>query len=187
MSKPRCGANKADGSGTCSLAAGWQTDHPGVGNCKWHGGRTPGGKVGAKRQAAAQAVEALSIPVETTPEDALLAEVRHVAGDVAFLRQEVQRRGYDLTETVFTEGGSHDKPSTWLEMYWQAHDRLVRVASAAIKAGVEERRVRLAEQQQQETAEFMRRVVAAFGIPDTPATWETIRAQWQVIEGGAAG
>lgn len=34
-----CGATKRDGSGdTCTLPAGWGTDHVGEGNCKLHGG-----------------------------------------------------------------------------------------------------------------------------------------------------
>lgn len=35
-----CNARKADGSGYCSHAAGWGTDHPGHGRCKFHGGNT---------------------------------------------------------------------------------------------------------------------------------------------------
>lgn len=39
MTENYCGANKRDGSGeTCSLPAGWGTDHVGEGTCKLHGG-----------------------------------------------------------------------------------------------------------------------------------------------------
>lgn len=34
----KCGAPKADGSGTCSQSAGRGTDHPGTGHCNVHGG-----------------------------------------------------------------------------------------------------------------------------------------------------
>jgi hypothetical protein len=40
---PKCGANRKSG-GTCGQAAGWGTDHPGVGTCKLHGGSTPTGR-----------------------------------------------------------------------------------------------------------------------------------------------
>lgn len=43
-----CGASKRDGSGdTCSLPAGWGTDHVGEGKCKLHGGSSPRGKEAA--------------------------------------------------------------------------------------------------------------------------------------------
>lgn len=38
--KPRCGA-KTRAGGTCQLAAGFRTDHPGEGRCRFHGGATP--------------------------------------------------------------------------------------------------------------------------------------------------
>jgi len=36
----KCGAKTRDG-GTCGQPAGWGTDHPGEGRCKFHGGATP--------------------------------------------------------------------------------------------------------------------------------------------------
>jgi hypothetical protein len=41
--RPLCGAKKKpqQGGGTCKAGAGKGTDHPGVGRCKHHGGRTP--------------------------------------------------------------------------------------------------------------------------------------------------
>lgn len=35
-----CNARKTDGSGYCKHEAGWGTDHPGVGRCKFHLGNT---------------------------------------------------------------------------------------------------------------------------------------------------
>lgn len=35
-----CNGRKTDGSGYCQHEAGWGTDHPGVGRCKFHGGST---------------------------------------------------------------------------------------------------------------------------------------------------
>lgn len=180
-----CAAATRSG-GTCKNKAGKGTDHPGYGRCKNHGGSTRNHKAAATRAQATEMVEMLSIPVETTPEEALLTEVEHVAGDVKLLRQQVQALGHDLTETVFTEGGAYRKPDTLVEMYWQAHDRLVKVCAATIKAGVEERRVRLAEHQADVLEAYLRRLAEAWGVPDTPETWEAARAQWRVINGGAA-
>ena len=164
-----CGANKTDGTGTCKHQAGWGTDHAGYGQCRKHGGNTRSAKKSAARLAAQHEVESLSIPVDTTPEDALLGEVRHVAGDVAFIRQQVKQLGYDLTQEVITsEFGGYQAPSVWLEMYWQAHDRLVRVAAATIKAGVEERKVRIAEREMDAVAEAIHATLRDIGVDVTP-------------------
>lgn len=36
-----CNGRKTDGSGYCKHEAGWGTDHPGIGRCKFHGGASP--------------------------------------------------------------------------------------------------------------------------------------------------
>lgn len=53
MTKSSCGARKR-GGGTCGLAPGWGTDHPGVGKCKLHGGSTPNHRKAAAVELAHQ-------------------------------------------------------------------------------------------------------------------------------------
>ncbi len=50
-------------------------------------------------------------------------------------------------------------PSIWYTLYSRERDHLVKVAAAAIKAGVEERKVRLAEQQGDLVALVIRRIL----------------------------
>lgn len=51
--RPKCGAHKRDGSfQDCGQPAGWGTDHPGVGRCKYHGGCTPSHSAHARRLSA---------------------------------------------------------------------------------------------------------------------------------------
>ncbi len=177
----RCAATTRSG-GPCKNAAGKGTDHPGYGKCKNHGGSTANHRKAATRQRAAEAVESLSIPVETTPEEALLDEVRHVAGDVKFLREQIMALGEDITQEVITsEFGGYQAPSVWLDMYWQAHDRLVRVAAATLKAGVEERRVRLAEQQGDLLAEAIRGMLADLGVEITPEVGTVVRRHLEAV------
>lgn len=182
MSSKKCDANKTDGTGTCGQAAGWGTDHPGYGRCKKHGGSTPASSKHAHRQQAAELVDSLSIPVETSPTDALLDEVRHVAGDVRFLRQQVKALGYDLTQEVTTsEFGGYQAPSVWVDMYWTAHDRLVKVAAATLKAGVEERRVKIAEEQGQIIADAIRGMLADLGVEITPEVRGVVRRHLELV------
>ena len=109
---------------------------------------------------ARQALETYGRPVDTDPIEALLDEVRWTAGHVAWLRtrvQELEERslvwGVSKTEDKrATEFGGVDTteqavPNVWLVLYQQERKHLVDVCKTAIAAKIDERRVRLAEQQ----------------------------------------
>lgn len=115
----------------------------------------------AKAEAAARrAVETYGLPRDISPTEALLEEVRYSAGHVAWLREQVRaleagQLTWGLTElseknaTEFpgTDRTEAAKPNIWLELYYRERKHLVDVTKAAITAGIEERKVKLAEQQ----------------------------------------
>lgn len=78
-------------------------------------------------------------------------------------------------------------PSVWYQLYAKERDHLVAVCSAALKAGVEERRVRLAEQQGDLVAEVIRRILDALNL--TPEQQQLVPVvvpqQLRLIAGGA--
>jgi hypothetical protein len=49
---PKCGGKLHKREGTCTQAAGWRTDHPGIGRCLLHGGATPQSRQAAATQSA---------------------------------------------------------------------------------------------------------------------------------------
>lgn len=111
-------------------------------------------------QQASKAVITYGLPRDISPTDALLEEVRHTAGHVAWLREKVREiEDADLVwgmteqaEKSATEFPGVDvtyqaKPNAWLDLYYRERAHLVAVTKAAISAGIEERRVKLAEQQ----------------------------------------
>lgn len=150
------------------------TNHPSKGGmvCKYHGGAV--GKIKKKAaervlvQKAEQARQTLGLRMDVGPTEALLEEVRWTAGHVQWLRGQVQSLT-SATETVdhrhplvWGETQSVDKEATktpgtdvtesaevsvWYQLYLKEREHLVSVCAAAIRAGVEERRVKLAEQQ----------------------------------------
>lgn len=143
--------------------------------CGTHGGRAP--QVKAKAEArvneakARAAVERLNLRREIHPNDALLEEVYRAAGAVAWLDQMVQSLESDdmvwgRTEEV--EKGSGEYPGTdttsaaelnvWVRFWQGERDRLVRVSKAALDANIDERRVRLAEQQGALVADVVKRI-----------------------------
>lgn len=156
-----CDASKRAGDGTCTRPAGWGTDHPGYGACKLHGGNTASHRVRSQRDAAAAqaatAVATYGLPVTVDPRDALLEEVHRTAGAVQWLESRVRELAPDdITwgatkreeSTMFgTSEEQAARVSIWVQLYQQERKHLVDVCKAAAAAGIEERRVQLAEQQ----------------------------------------
>ena len=123
--------------------------------------------------AARQAVATYGLPLDVSPGDALLDEVRYTAGHVAWLREKVRElEDRDLVwgmteqaEKTATEFKGTDTtfgavPNVWVDLYMRERKHLVDVAKAAISAGIEERKVRLAEQQGALVAAVIRGILA---------------------------
>lgn len=146
-----CGAKKRQGEGNCRRPAGWGTSHPGIGRCKLHGGSTPDQVKHANGQKAAAAVVTFGLPREVNPQVALLEEVHRTAGIVAFLDREL------AASTVEQLVGER---AAWVALHQAERAHAVKVAKAAIDAGIAEREVRLAEEQGHQIATVLRDVLA---------------------------
>jgi hypothetical protein len=150
--------------------------------CNRHGGSAPqsirAGENRAAEERARKLVETYGRKIETTATEALLDEVQWTAGHVAWLRERVQEieseamtagadREHPLVWGVTREkSGGEDRgtteeaaPSIWLKLYQQERTHLVKVCAEAIKAGIEERRVRLAEAQGALIAQAIRAIL----------------------------
>lgn len=122
----------------CRRGAGQNTDHEGVGLCSEHGGHRGKGRiVGTWLMANAYAQE-----LNVTPWEALLQQVRMLAGQVAFLQEKVNRCEREFGVDALKPGG---EAGEWVDMLEKRGDRLARVAKMAIDAGVAERLVRQVE------------------------------------------
>jgi hypothetical protein len=109
---------------------------------------------------AEQAVKTYGLALDVSPTDALLDEVKWTAGHVAWLREQVQeleraaltwgrtkREDHGATEFPGINEIEQAAPNVWLDLYQRERKHLLDVCKAAIAAGIEERRVRLAESQ----------------------------------------
>ncbi|MCW2496336.1 MAG: hypothetical protein JWQ77_2260 [Jatrophihabitans sp.] len=167
LGKPACGGHAARGTRPCKNAP-----MDGQKVCGKHGGQSPQAKAAAARrlaeERAARAVERFGGRLDTTPTEALLETVQWTAGYVAWLRDRVN----DLDDEKLTWGITRDKSggndwgstfeagaNVWLKLLGEWSDRLVKVCSEAIKAGIEERRVRLAEGQGKIIADVIRSIL----------------------------
>ena len=156
---------------------------PGLNVCKWHGGGTAAAQDKAARSlelsSAAAVAHRFGLPIETSPQQALLDEVHRAAGMVAYYGERVAeielndpaKLVFGTTQIVdkdgFEDGRAETreaKPNIWLTLWNEERDRLAKVSLAAIKAGIEERRVHLAEVQGLAIAGAIRRVLDRLGL-----------------------
>lgn len=154
----------------------------GATRCALHGGLTPQSLAAAEkrlaRQEAVAAVAKLGLPVDVSPDAALLAEVQRCAGMVAYYQARVEEVAAQGAEALAwghtrTKIGGDDsgttyeaRPNVWLQLFNEERDRLVKASSAAIKAGIEERRVKLEEQQGIAVAAVIRRILSRLNLSD---------------------
>lgn len=169
-----CGATKRAG-GPCTRPAGWGTDHPGIGTCKLHLGSTKGHTTAARVEQARRDVVLFAARRDIDPGEALLELVQWTAGEVDYWRQEVRLLERDeLTwgVTRVKEGGDdrgtteEAKPHIAYVMLTAASDRLKEYSVAALRAGVEERRVRIAENQGRLFESVLRRIFARLELTE---------------------
>lgn len=201
----RCNAVKhqrADGA-RCRKTAGWGTDHPGIGACKLHGGSTPAHVVRAERIRLAESIGELV--AEVAPEAAGVDPTEGILEVVAktwarkralemLVDQLVPRgaRAYVFDEdpedgrTVFAPAGEAGifgpdskgdaKPHVLVGMLHTETELHLKACKLAIDAGIEQRRIELAEGQAQQLADVLRTGMAGL--------LEAVRALG-VLEGAA--
>lgn len=139
----------------CTRPAGWGTNHPGIGRCKFHAGSTPSHVAAARRLMGEQAVATLGLPREVDPHQALLEEVHRTAGHVGWLSELVG----DLDPLQLRDDASSEV-AVWVKLYQQERTHLVRVTRAAIECGLAEREVQLAEREGQLFAQVILAILA---------------------------
>ncbi len=176
------------GNELCTRPAGWGTPHPGFGRCKLHGGNTPDHVANGQREMARQAVASFGLPRQVGPRDALLEEVYRTAGAVDWLQRQVQALQseeviWGRAEEVVKDSGEFPGTDTtnraavhvWVQLWQQERAHLVRVSKEAISAGIEERRVRLAEQQGAMLASVIKAILGDLDLsPDQQAKVATV-------------
>jgi hypothetical protein len=171
MSGNPCGAKTRNG-GTCKLMPA-----PGATRCRLHGGASPNAIAKAAErladQAAARELARIGRKRDVHPAEALLELVQWQAGLVDYWRAEVaDLEAEDLTWGKTREKvGGDDRGTTYeaaphiaYTLLVQAQDKLADYASRALKAGVEERRVRVAEQTGQLVAEVIRAILSELNL-----------------------
>ena len=186
-----CGAKKRNGD-PCGAAP-----MKGQKRCARHGGKSPQAKKAAERRLAEQeatrnmekAVRTLGITEkyqDVDPGKALLEEISVTYAHVQWLREKVAELADEQLawgKVSHEEGvgpeGPIDKttekaePSVWYQLYLKEREHLVKVTTAALKAGIEERKVRLAESQGELVARVIRGILEALNL--TTDQWALVQ------------
>jgi hypothetical protein len=184
-----CNANLRNSDRLCSHEAGWGTDHLGVGRCKLHGGCVPHHRKQAMKLFAKLGVKEFGLPVNVDPHTALLEELHRTAGIVAFY--EARIRELEEGQLHGPVGGGalsipREEPHVWIRLHQEERSHLVNVAAVCIKSGIEERRIKIAEQQGQLLAGVIRGVLEQLKVDTASAQVRAvIREHLTTIEGNA--
>jgi hypothetical protein len=200
--KALCGAKASTTGKPCTRTAGWGTGHPGTGRCKFHGGASPQAELSGAVHLARREATVMGSPLDVEPHVAILECIRIAAGEVRYASEQIAALdpGDAAGQVVTTiersygeEGGGgsetrHGPPALhiWIAARHQAMDRLVDYSKIAIAAGIEERRVKLAEQQGALLAQAIRGILAELGVGDRPEVPAVVRRHLTLIAGHAA-
>lgn len=177
----RCPGKSRRSGNPCKQKAGYGTDHPGVGYCKYHLGNSASHRRGAQTILAAKQIVAWGGRLDVRPTEALLDLVQAKAAEVAYWEfkvgslSEEDRAGMLLadqaeadtsgtTKGEWTETNtksSHYKSDAhvFLQLLHKAQDQLAQYCAAAVRVGVDEAMVRIAATQATAVLEFARRAI----------------------------
>lgn len=168
-----CGAQRANQPPgvLCTRPKGWGTSHSGTGHCKRHGGSTQNQTTSAQKEIARQAVAKFALTAadeveEIDPRDSLAIELVRAHRAVEFLGRLVNNLGLDVYGRTYHQSGvetGEAKPHVLWVMWMEERKHLRAVASEAARAGVEARRLEIAEQQAATIANLLK---AIFGDPE---------------------
>lgn len=191
----KCNGRKTGERGYCKQKAGHGTWHPGIGRCSRHGGASPTYTAEVYRLRAEQEVKRYTFKVKTDPHAALLEELERTVGVIQFLEIKVNQlehegKGANMVGPVGGgQGGFPEyKPNVYWVMLQAERKHLEDIAGSCIKAGIEERRVQLAERQGEAIAAVLKGVLAELKIPDREAEKvpALVRKHLSVVQGGQA-
>jgi hypothetical protein len=192
----KCGA-KTRGGKPCQRPAGSGTGHVGTGRCKLHGGASPQAELAGAVQLARREATVMGSPLDVEPHVAILECIRIAAGEVRYASEQIAALTPDdaagqVVTTIERFGGENGGGSgppalhIWIVARHQAMDRLVDYSKVAIAAGIEERRVKLAEQQGALLAQAIKGILAELGVGDRPEVPGVVRRHLTLIAGQAA-
>ena len=155
-----------------------------------HGGASPRAKAAAARKrqenAAIEAVATYGLPREIGPHEALIEELWRTSGHVTWLALKI--KALEDEQLHGPVGGSQfgiprEEAHIWVRLYQEERTHFTKVATACVAAGIEERRVRIAEEQGRVIASFARELAREFGVdPNSERARTAFRKHLRLVQ-----
>lgn len=141
--------------------------------------------------AAKRALAVLDLDMDANPLDELLTEVSRSAAAVRWLSDKVNELDdrevtHGITRTVQKADGSREVTAAaavnvWVKMWQEERDRLARVCKMTLDAGVDERRVRLAESHGRLIVDVIKATFVELQIEQTQEVYDVVSRHLRAI------
>lgn len=134
--------------------------------CRFHGGAAPQVRAAVESrrssQRAERAVAEFALARDIEPQRALLEALHRWAGVVAYLGGVIGDFTSDDDLKQLSRGSEQfERPAVWVELYNTGLREMAKVAKACLDAGIDERRIALAEEHGRTLDGVLRRVLTA--------------------------
>ena len=148
---PKCGAKRHGTEQTCTLPAGWGTDHVGAGRCRKHFGNAPNvAKAAVREQAETQAREGLA-RLNVQPVGNPLEALQKLAGQVVAWQETCAKLVNKLTDEQVRYPGSlrGEQLRAEIGMYQDSMRQSASVLTSLAKLDIDERLTTIKERDAQ--------------------------------------
>lgn len=180
---PYCGGKLHGRDGTCTLPAGWGTDHLGVGRCRKHFGNAPNVVKAAREQElnaqAAAELARLGVASVTDP----LAELGRLAGQAVAWKDRMAAKVNELAEIRYEDAKGAEQLRSEIALWERALDRCAAVLTAMARLGIDERLAAI----RQRTADMLERALdtaleaSGLGLDERSRAREVFRSKLIIL------
>ncbi len=144
---PKCGGKLHGRDGTCTLPAGWGTEHKGWGRCRKHLGTTPTVAKAAETERVEHEVRAMLVQFGIQPVDDPLREIEMLAGEMKVFKEAAGQKVNALAELRYKDAKGAEQIRAEVIIYERAVDRYQRILVDMARLGLDERMLRIREGQ----------------------------------------
>jgi hypothetical protein len=161
---PKCGGKLHKRDGTCTLPAGWGTEHPGWGKCRKHLGSTPNVAKAAERERAEhEARRALEGITDFAAVTDPVERLQLLAGRAEKFMEVLGERVSELRSVRYSADGGEQLRAE-VALYERAMTAAGRTLVDLARLGLDERQVRLNEQTARLVGRVIRAALAEIGL-----------------------
>jgi hypothetical protein len=158
--RPKCGGKKHQGGGPCQQPAGWGTQHQGFGRCKLHGGNAPNVIKAAERERAeVEARRVLAGIGEHEPVTDPVDQLQRLAGRAVRWLDVLEAIIVDLERLRYSTKTAEQVDGR-IVVFERAMDRCSTILQGLARLNLDERSIKVQEQQVQLLAAALHQALA---------------------------